>query len=66
MTAAGSVLATLRSRTGLSVREAARRAHVGRRYLKRVERGQATATPAWLGHVADVLADALVEKVVTR
>ncbi|MFE7846561.1 multiprotein-bridging factor 1 family protein [Microbacterium sp. NPDC057407] len=59
---AGTVLRTLRLRTGLSSAEVAQRAKVPEFYLLQVERGQATPTDAWLGHVAEILADALVER----
>lgn len=57
----GSVLRTLRKRTGLSAREVAERAKVSASYLSRVESGKATPSDAWLGFVASVLSDALIE-----
>lgn len=57
----GMLLRVLRRQTGLSVRETARRAGVGPRYLKRVERGEASPSAVWLGRIATVLADALVD-----
>lgn len=58
----GPVLRTLREKTGLTAREVAERAHVSESYLSRVESGKTTPTDAWLGSVASILADALVEK----
>lgn len=66
MTGPGPVLGTLRRKAGLTVRQAANRARVGRGYLQRVERGQVTPPEAWLAHVAECLADAVVERAVTR
>ncbi len=58
----GIVLRTLRELTGLSATEVADRANVPLAYLIRVESGEATASDAWLGFVASVLSDALIEK----
>ncbi|MGN8553879.1 UNVERIFIED_CONTAM: helix-turn-helix domain-containing protein [Microbacterium sp. SLM126] len=58
----GTVLRTLRERTGLSAREVARRAKVSESYLSRVESGKANPSDAWLGFVASVLSDALIEQ----
>lgn len=58
----GTVLRTLRARTGLSAREVARRAKVSESYLSRVESGKANPSDAWLGFVASVLSDALIEQ----
>ncbi|GAB2843203.1 helix-turn-helix domain-containing protein [Microbacterium insulae] len=60
--ASGQVLRTLRERTGLTAREVARRAKVSESYLSRVEAGRATPSDAWLGFVASVLSDALLEQ----
>jgi transcriptional regulator with XRE-family HTH domain len=60
--APGTVLRTLRELTGLGVSEVAARANVSESYLVRVEAGEATPTDAWLGFVASILADALIEK----
>ena len=59
--APGTVLRTLRKRTGLSAREVAARAKVSASYLSRVESGKAIPSDAWLGFVASVLSDALIE-----
>lgn len=61
VTGPGPVLGTLRRKTGLTVRQVAKRARVGRGYLVRVERGQVAPPEAWLAHVADTLAAALTE-----
>lgn len=58
----GAVLKTLRDKTGLTAREVAERAHISESYLSRVESGKVTPTDAWLGAVASILSDALVEK----
>lgn len=58
----GKVLRTLRERTGLTAREVARRAKVSESYLSRVESGKANPSDAWLGFVASVLSDALIEQ----
>lgn len=58
----GTVLRTLREKADLTAREVAERARISESYLSRVESGKATPTDAWLGFVAGVIADALVEK----
>lgn len=58
----GTVLRTLREKTGLTARQVAERAQVSESYLSRVESGKVTPTDAWLGYVAGVLSDALVGK----
>ncbi|QAY62896.1 XRE family transcriptional regulator [Xylanimonas allomyrinae] len=58
----GVALAWLRQSVGLTVDETARRAGVAPAFLARVEAGDARATPAWLGEVATVLADALADR----
>lgn len=62
MTQPGTVLRTLREKTGLTAREVAERAKISESYLSRVESGKATPTDAWLGFVAGVLSDALIAK----
>lgn len=58
----GTVLRALRERTGLTAREVAARARVSESYLSRVESGKARPSDAWLGFVASVLSDALIEQ----
>ncbi|MCW3493607.1 helix-turn-helix domain-containing protein [Microbacterium sp. SSM24] len=62
----GTVLRALRERTGLTAREVARRARVSESYLSRVESGKANPSDAWLGFVASVLSDALIEQSTER
>lgn len=57
----GSVLRALRERTGLSTSEVAARVQVSESYLVRVESGATTPADSWLGFVASVLSDALIE-----
>lgn len=58
----GTVLRTLRDKAGLTAREVADRAKVSESYLSRVESGKANPSDAWLGFVASVLANAIVER----
>lgn len=57
----GTVLRTLRERAGLTTAQVARRAKVSESYLQRVESGDAAASDAWIGFIASILADALIE-----
>jgi transcriptional regulator with XRE-family HTH domain len=57
----GTVLRTLRELSGLTASEVAERANVSESYLIRVESGEVTPTDAWLGFVASILSDALIE-----
>lgn len=58
----GLVIRTLREKTGLTAREVAERARISESYLSRVESGKVIPSDAWLGAVASILSDALVEK----
>lgn len=57
----GAVLRTLRTRAGLTAREVADRAKVTESYLLQVENGQIIPSDAWLGRVAAILADELID-----
>lgn len=56
----GAVLRTLRQRAGLTAEEVADRAKVTESYLLQVETGRIIPSDAWLGHVAAILADELI------
>lgn len=54
---AGSALRTLREIAGLTRKQAARRVECSRRFLRAVERGEQSGTPAFYGRVAAVCAE---------
>ena len=62
----GMVLAALRRKTGLTIRQTEQRAHVTRGFLGRVERGEVVPASTWFGYIAEVLSDELVAIAVSR
>ena len=57
--APGEGIRSLRVLAGMTLDEVAQEAGISAAYLSRVETGQATATPKWLGVVASVIATRL-------